>query len=165
MKTIMKTNIGPKMAAMLLAVALASTAVADDKLVPFSGSLQAHESETFPEPATLVADGTGEGIATHLGRFTLTWHFTVNTVTGTGSGPVHFIGANGDSIFTTAAGTSEPTSTPGVFHITEVQTITGGTGRFANAAGSFIVERLTDLNTGFTSGSFHGAITSPGSAK
>ena len=165
MKTIIKTNIGPKMAAMLLALALAGAAMADDKLVPFSGSLQAHESATFPGPGTLVADGSGEGIATHLGRFTLTWHFTVNTVAGSGTGPVHFIAANGDSIFTTAAGTSEPTSTPGVFHIMEVQTITGGTGRFANAKGSFIVDRLTDLNTGFTSGSFHGAITSPGSAK
>jgi hypothetical protein len=165
MKTIIKTNIGPKMAAMLLALALAGAAMADDKLVPFSGSLQAHESATFPGPGTLVADGSGEGIATHLGRFTLTWHFTVNTVAGTGTGPVHFIAANGDSIFATAAGQSEPTSTPGVFHIMEVQTVTGGTGRFANATGSFIVERLTDLNTGFTSGSFHGAITSPGSAK
>jgi hypothetical protein len=165
MKTIMKTNIGPKMAAMLLALALTGAAVADDKLVPFSGSLHAQESVTFPGPGTLVADGTGEGIATHLGRFTLTWHFTVNTVAGSGTGPVHYIAANGDSIFTTALGQSEPTSTPGVFHIMEVQTVTGGTGRFANATGSFIVERLTDLNTGFTSGSFHGAITSPGSAK
>ena len=106
-----------------------------------------------------MADGSGGGIATHLGLFTLTWHFTVNLADGTGSGPVHFIAANGDEIFTTAAGTSEPTATPGVFHITEVHTITGGTGRFANAKGTFIVERLTDLNTGFTSGSFHGTIT------
>ena len=165
MKTNMKTSSYLPMAAILLTVALAGRAAADDKLVPFKGSLQAHESVTFPGPGTLVADGSGEGIATHLGRFTLTWHFTVNTVAGSGTGPVHYIAANGDSIFTTAVGQSEPTSTPGVFHIMEVQTVTGGTGRFANATGSFIVERLTDLNTGFTSGSFHGGITSPGSAK
>jgi hypothetical protein len=59
---------------------------------------------------------------------------------------------------------SEPTSTPGVFHSTEVQTITGGTGRFANAKENFIMERLTDLNTGLTFGSIHGTIASPGSA-
>jgi hypothetical protein len=166
MKTIMKTSIGLPVAAMLLATALAGAAVADDKLVPFSGSLQAHESVTVPGPGTLVADGSGEGIATHLGRFTLTWHFTVNTVAGSGTGPVHFIAANGDSIFTTTVGQSEPTSTPGVFHIMEVQTVTGGTGRFANAKGSFIVERLADLNHQpvLTSGSFHGTITSPGAA-
>jgi hypothetical protein len=164
MKTIMKTSIYLPMAAVLLTAALAGPAAADDKLVPFSGSLQAHEFATFPAPGTLVEDGVGEGIATHLGRFTLTWHFTVNTVAGTGTGPVHFTAANGDSIFTTSEGQSEPTSTPGVFRITEVQTITGGTGRFTNAKGSFIVDRLTDLNTGFTSGSFHGTITSPGAA-
>ena len=114
---------------------------------------------------SVMVDGTGGGIATHLGLFTLTWQFTVIIASGTGTGPVHFIAANGDEIFTTAAGTSEPTSTPGVFHITEVQTITGGTGRFANAKGNFIVDRLSDLNTGASSGSFQGVITSPGSAK
>jgi len=132
--------------------------------VPFSGSLKAHEAIVSQGPGTFVTDGSGGGIATHLGRFTLTWEFTVNLADGTGSGPVRFTGANGDEIFMTAAGASEPTDTPGVFRITEIQTIVGGTGRFAGAKGSFTVERLTDLNTGFTSGSFHGTITSPGSA-
>ena len=166
MTTIMRNSINLPMAAILLTAALAGPAVAADKLVPFSGSLHAKESVVFQgaPPVTFLADGSGGGIATHLGRFTLTWKFTVIIADGTGSGPVHFIAANGDEIFTTAVGTSEPTSTPGVFHITEVQTITGGTGRFANAKGNFIVERLTDLNTGLTSGSFHGTITSPGAA-
>ena len=167
MSTIMRNSINLPMAAILLTAALAGPAVAADKLVPFSGSLHAKEkivSTQGSPPVSFVADGSGGGIATHLGRFTLTWHFTVNTVDGTGSGPVHFIAANGDSIFSTAAGTSEPTSTPGVFRITEIQIITGGTGRFAGAKGSFTVERLVDLTTGFTSGSFHGTITSPGSA-
>ena len=113
----------------------------------------------------IVVDGSGSGIATHLGRFTLTWNFIVNLADGTGSGPVSFIAANGDVVFITALGQSEPTDTPGVFHIVEIQTITGGTGRFAGAQGSFIVDRLIDLNTGFTSGSFHGTITSPGAAR
>jgi hypothetical protein len=143
----------------------ASPVWAAEKLVPFSGSLQALESIVSQSPGFFVADGSGGGIATLLGRFTLAWKFTVNTTDGTGSGPVRFTGANGDEIFTTAAGTSEPTDTPGVFRIVEIQTIIGGTGRFAGAKGSFTVERLTDLNTGFTSGSFHGAITSPGSAQ
>jgi hypothetical protein len=158
----MRNSIDLTMAAVLLTAALVGPAAADDKLVPFNGSLQARESATFPGPGILLADGSGEGIATLLGRFTLTWHFTVNLANGTGSGPAHFIAANGDDIFYTAAGASEPASTPGVVHIVEVNTITGGTGRFANAKGSFIVERLEDLNTGFTSGSFHGTITSPG---
>ena len=164
MKTIQKTRIYLPMAAMLLIAALAGSAAAADKQVPFSGSLQAHEAIVSQGPGTFVTDGSGGGIATHLGRFTVTWKFTVEVPAGTGSGPVRFIAANGDELFMTAVGSSEPTVTPGVFHITEIQIITGGTGRFAGAKGSFTVDRLTDLNTGFTSGSFHGTITSPGAA-
>ena len=165
MNTLLRSGTCLPIAAMILTAALANPAAAAAKLVPFKGSLQAKEkivSTQGSPPVSFVADGSGGGIATHLGLFTLTWEFTVIIADGTGSGPVHFIAANGDEIFTTAAGTSEPTSTPGVFHITEVQTITGGTGRFANAKGTFIVDRLTDLNTGLTSGSFNGTISSPG---
>ena len=163
----MRNSICQPLAAVLLTAALAGPVMAADKLVPFSGSLQAHETSVFqgPPPGTLLADGTGGGIATHLGRFTLTWHFTVNLADGTGTGPVHFIAANGDELFTSVTGSSEPTSTPGVIRIVEIQAITGGTGRFANAKGSFILERLEDLNTGFSSGSFSGTITSSGSTK
>ena len=93
---------------------VAGSSVWAGEQVPFSGSLQAHEAIVSQGPGTFVTDGSGEGIATHLGRFTLTWEFTVNLADGTGSGPVHFIAANGDELFTTVAGTSEPTSTPGV---------------------------------------------------
>lgn len=135
------------------------------ELVPFSGSLQAHEAVVSQGPGTFVTDGTGEGIATQLGRFTVTWEFTVTLADGSGTGPVRFIAANGDQIFMTAVGQSEPTATPGVFRIVEIQVITGGTGRFSGAKGSFSVERLVDLTTGLTSGSFHGTITSPGAAR
>jgi len=117
-------------------------------------------------PSSLKVDGSGGGIAIQLGRFTLTWSLTVTLANGTAIGSFHFIAANGDTIDTTIAGSSESTATPGVFRITEINTITGGTGRFANAKGSFIVERLVDLNQepALTSGSFHGTITSPGAA-
>ena len=42
--------------------------------------------------------------------------------------------------------------------IVETDTITGGTGRFAGATGSFTVERLLDQATGISSGSFTGGI-------
>jgi hypothetical protein len=165
MRSIMKNSMYLPMAAVLLTAALAGPAAADDKLVPFNGTLQAQESVIpGPLPGTILADGVGWGNATHLGQFTLTWKFTVNLTDGTGSGPVHFIAANGDDIFTTAAGSSVPIK-PGYFQITENHTITGGTGRFANAQGSFIVVRVLNFNAGASSGSFQGTITSPGSAK
>jgi type IV secretory pathway VirB2 component (pilin) len=166
-KSIRKTSIYLAMVAMLLMGAFTGSAAAAGKPVPFSGSLQALEHSVFqgPPPGILVVDASGSGIATLFGQFTLTWNFIVNIADGTGAGPVSFTAANGDAIFSTSFGRSEPTDTPGVFHIVEIQTITGGTGRFAGAQGSFIVDRLTDLNTGLTSGSFHGTITSPGAAR
>jgi len=88
----------------------------------------------------------------------------VNLASDSGIGSAQLIAANGDSIFTTIVGQGEPTDIPGVNRIVEINTITGGTGRFAGAVGGFTVERLITLATGFTSGSFHGTITSPGAA-
>jgi len=134
--------------------------------VPFSGSLHAKETTVSVDPGiSFVTDGSGGGVATHLGKFDVAWEFIVELAGGTGSGPVRYTAANGDEIHATSFGTSEPTATPGVFHITEVQVVTGGTGRFAGARGSFCVDRLVDLNTGETSGSFHGTISSPGAAR
>lgn len=164
----MRNSIYLPMAAVLLTAALAGPAAAAEEFVPFNGTLQAQEFPSPgppPPPGTLLLDGTGGGNATHLGLFTLTSHFTVNLADLTGSGPVHFIAANGDDLFTTAVESAVPTIKAGYFQITEHHTITGGTGRFANAQGQFIVVRVENFNTGASSGSFQGIITSPGSAK
>jgi hypothetical protein len=163
MRTIVKASTYLALIAMLLTVAFPGPATAKEQ-VPFHGSIQGLETEEG-QGTTVLIDGSGTGIATHLGRITLTWEGTVNLLDGSGIGTFHFIAANGDSIFTEDVGQAEPTGTPGVFHIVEVNTITGGTGRFAGATGSFVLERLVDVTTGFTSGSFNGVITSPGAAR
>jgi hypothetical protein len=163
MKTVTRSNICVPIAAMILA-ALAVAAAAQ-KQVPLKGSLQGHEIDTpqgGPPPTTLSVDGSTTGIATLVGQFSFSYQLTVNLGTGTATGSAQLVAANGDSIFTTVAGSSEPTATPGVLSITEINTITGGTGRFSAAQGSFTVERLVNQETGFTSGSLHGAITSLG---
>jgi hypothetical protein len=151
-------------AGLILTAALAGPAAAQ-KLVPFNGAMQGHEIDTpqgGPPPTTLLADGSVRGIATLVGEFSLTYTLTVNLADGTATGSAQLIAANGDSIFTTIVGSSEPSGTPGVLSITEINTITGGTGRFAGATGSFTTVRLINAATGLTSGSFHGMITSPG---
>jgi len=166
-ETLMKTRISLVAATMFVAGVLAAPAVAGDKRaqqVPFNGSVQGQEVDVFqgPPPGTLLVDGNGNGLATHLGRFTLAWDVTVNLANGSGVGSCQLIAANGDSIFTTLVGQAEPTDTPGLNRIVEINTITGGTGRFSDAVGTFTLERLVDLTTGFTSGSFHGTISSQG---
>ena len=165
MNTLTRSRIYLPMAAMIL-TAIAVPMTAGDQ-VPFKGSIQGHEIDTpqgGPPPTTLIVDGSARGIATHVGQFSFAYQLTVNLANGTATGSARLIAANGDSVDTTIAGSSELTATPGVASITEINTITGGTGRFAGAQGSFTVERLVNLVTGFTSGSFHGTSTSPGAA-
>lgn len=74
---------------------------------------------------------------------------------------MRFTAANGDTLTAAFTGQSTPTATPTVHAIEERATITGGTGRFASAVGSFTVERVLDLTTLVTSGSFEGTISVP----
>ncbi len=135
-------------------------AAAAEKAVPFKGSLQAVESNDV-QGTTLFVEGSGSGNATHLGRLTVTYESEVDLLTLAGSGSAHFIAANGDSLFTEVIGQATPTENPDVLSIAETYTITGGTGRFADATGSFTVERLLNTGTSVTSGSFGGTIVIP----
>ena len=89
----------------------------------------------------LNAVGSTTGIASHFGQFSFTYQLTATLANGTATGSGHLIAANGDSVYTTITGSADLT-TPGLASITEIDTITGGTGRFAGAQGSFTVERL-----------------------
>ena len=163
MNTMMRSRL---IAALILTAALAVPALAQ-KQVPFKGAMQGREIDTpqgGPPPTTLLVDGRTRGIATLVGQFSFTYQLTVTLANGTATGSGHLIAANGDSIDTTIVGQGEPTDIPGVNRIVEINTITGGTGRFAGAVGSFTVERLLTVATGFTSGSFHGTMTSPAAA-
>jgi hypothetical protein len=162
MKTKTRSNVYLSMAALILTAALAVPAAAQNQ-VPFKGAMQGDDTDApGPSPGTIVVITDGTGVGTHLGQFSFRQTVTVNFVAGTSTGSAHWIAANGDSIYTTIAGRGEPTSNPDVISITEFHTITGGTGRFAGALGSFTVERLASVVVPLvTSGSFHGTVTSP----
>jgi len=150
---------------MIVAILLALGAAAAQKQVIFKGFMQGSEIDTpegGPPPTTLSVNGNTTGVATHVGQFSFSYQLTVNLANGTATGSGHLIAANGDSIETTIVGQGSPTDTPGVNSIVEINNITGGTGRFSGVQGSFTVERLVTLETGFTSGSLHGTITPPG---
>ena len=131
-----------------------------DQEVPFKGRLEGTATITPGSPFLSVSiEGTGN--ATHLGRFTVEIPHLVNPMNRTSIGTYEFTAANGDTL--TAGFTGQATLTaPGVLSVVETATITGGTGRFAGASGSFTVERLFNQVTGLTTGSFEGSISSPG---
>jgi len=114
MKTITRSNIYLPMAAMILTAALAVPAAAQ-KQVLFKGTMQGLDVHLgMPSPTTGLLGTSGTGIGTLVGQFSFTQESTVNLANGTLKGSAHWIAANGDSIDTTIAGSSELTATPGV---------------------------------------------------
>ena len=135
-------------------------ALSNDQEVPFKGRLEGTATVTGTPPFLSVSiEGTGN--ATHLGRFTVEVPHVVNAMNRTSIGTYEFTAANGDTLTAGFTGQATPTA-PGVLSIAETATITGGTGRFANATGSFAVERSFNQVTGLTTGSFEGTVSSPG---
>lgn len=146
--------------AVVIVLGLAGPVAAGEQ-VPFKGSYEGDDVGTPLVPPLVSATVEAAGIATHLGKFTFTELVTVNTATGMGSGIFLFTAANGDTVFGTISGQATFTP-PNVLAIVELATITGGTGRFAGATGSFTVARLKNTVTGETIADFEGTISSPG---
>jgi hypothetical protein len=142
------------------ASAISGTAVSDAKggsELPFQGRLEGAATITPLTPPFLSVSIEGTGNATHLGRFTVENTHVVDTTDRTATGTYKFTAANGDTLTADFTGQADP-ATPGVLSIVETASITGGTGRFAGATGSFTAERLFSQVTGLTSGSFEGTM-------
>jgi len=123
----------------LLAIAAVSPAAAFGKANGTDRPLRgASTSTTTVDVATGSGTALGVGQLSHLGRTTFTNDFTSFTVTGPDTFSFTLtaiiVAANGDEIYTTATGTGTLTATGS--EITLVSTITGGTGRFADASGT-----------------------------
>ena len=161
MRNTTRSNIYLPMAAMILTAALAIPAAAQQQ-VPFKGTFQGKDAVNPPTIAT-----SGTGIGTLMGGFSLTEETSLATLTG----PAHWVAANGDSIDSTFVASPDfSTHSLGYITVTEIHTITGGTGRFSGAQGNFTVHRthvraLSDDGTHVTFGWFEGTITSPGAAR
>ena len=144
--------------ALALVFSLAGPAAASEP-VPFKGTLEGVATMTFLGPTSVSVRIEGGGNASHLGRYTVEVPHLVNPQTRIGSGSYVFTAANGDTLTATFTGQATPTATPGVLTIEETATITGGTGRFSGATGSFTARRVFNQLTGVTSGSFEGRIS------
>ena len=144
-----------------LLLCLAGPVSAGDQ-VPFRGTLSGTATVTpltFPNASVLIE---ATGVAAQLGRFTLEVPHLVNQETRVAVGTYVFTAANGDTLTASFTGLATPVA-PGVLSVSETATISGGSGRFAGATGSFSAERTFTLATGQTTGSFHGWISTPGS--
>jgi hypothetical protein len=142
-------------AASVSLASIAASAVAAE--TPFKGTINADET-VVPSPPTASLTRDGTGTATYLGRYTEHIVMTINLPTMSSTGTATFTAANGDTLTATVLGQATPTTTPGVLSIVEDYTITGGTGRFADATGTFRLESTVNQATGVSSGTFSGTI-------
>lgn len=150
------TSVGLFMLVLILA-----TPVAASDQVTFRGRLDGSVTVTPLEPpmASVLIEATGN--ATQLGSFSLEIPHLVNQAIRVGEGSYIFTAANGDTLTAEFTGLATLVA-PGVLTTSETAVITGGTGRFAGATGSFTAERTFFVATGQTVGSFEGTVSSPG---
>jgi glycerate-2-kinase len=139
------------------AVSMASIAVsAVAAETPFKGTVNAVETGETVFPIRSI-DRTGGGTATYLGKYTEHVTAQINLLTMHATGFATFTAANGDTLSASVDGQATRTG-PTVLSIVEVYTITGGTGRFADATGTFTLESTVEQTTGVSSGTFSGVI-------
>jgi hypothetical protein len=143
------------MTAVLLTAAIASPVLAQGQ-VPFRGTFEGIDSDSGGAFPVFLRSLTGTGHASHLGQFTMTaeWQVTVPTLDAVGS--FTLTAANGDTVFGTSIGVG--TVVEDIAYIQETHTITGGTGRFADATGTFVAGRVLVMSTGMFASSFDGTI-------
>ena len=137
----------PLVAACTVSLAIiAAGAVAAD--TPFKGTVNAVETGEVVFPMRTI-DREGAGTA----------HVTaqINLLQLHGIGSATFTAANGDTLSASLDGQATRTG-PTTLSIVENYTVTGGTGRFADATGSFTLKSTLDQTTGVSSRAFSGAI-------
>ena len=123
----------------LLVISMVSTtAMGGAVSVPFKGSWSGEtisaDFANFPPIVGVVAAGSGQ--LTHLGRYTMSSPHTTNVETGETIGDQIFTAANGDMLTAFCAGFALPED--GVVVGSLDCEITGGTGRFDGATGSYV---------------------------
>ena len=96
----------------LLAMCLSGPLAANE--VPFKGRLSGTSVFTFVSPTEVLEDFSGDGQATHLGRFTAKQQHTINLLTTEVlEGSFTFTAANGDTVSGSYSGQRESPCLPG----------------------------------------------------
>src|SRR5205823_15134272 len=131
--------------------------------VPFNGTWAGQTVSAAPlpdDPFVIAVVSTGTGQATHLGRFTMTSPHLSYLLTGFAEGEQNFTAANGDTLTAHFSGFFTPTA-DGLLAADLQATITGGTGRFAGATGSYTFSIVFDPATFQSVATIAGTISRP----
>jgi hypothetical protein len=156
-----------RIAIVVLALTLGQAALANPAFgaenVPFKGS----DRGGFELPGA-CAGGTleevvigGTGRATQLGAYTYTATECFDAASGAFAGSATLTAANGDAMTGTYQGQVSGTDDPNVIAYEEELELTGGTGRFAGAAGTLQVAGVANLLTLKYSQTLTGTVSRP----
>ena len=124
--------------------------------VPFKGSFDGTQTVTPGTPPFVTVQMRAEGEGSHVGRFEIALPHTVNFATATATGICTIVAADGSTLVASFTGRAQVGP---IVSIVEQATMTGGTGRFADASGTFTIRRTFNPATGQTSGEFEGTLT------
>ena len=159
----MRTRTTSALLALILA-AFGTAAVAAGEQRPMSGQFTAQAGAAEPRCGDALTLGFEiRGTATHLGALTgigsncTEWTLATNAV-AIWDGLATFEAADGSTLRSTAEGNQDaPIAGVATFEVTH--TISGGTGRFADADGVWIVTGTIDFTTGTITGQVTGWLT------
>jgi hypothetical protein len=130
--------------------------------VPFRGVTDEQAISAVPvDPDHVFVTTVGGGTATHLGAFTFVSPHLSGLSDFSIDGTQMFTAANGDELEASIVGALHPfvDESGHLFLVGDVAgTITGGTGRFDNASGSFTFSIVFDTETFHSTGAIDGVI-------
>jgi hypothetical protein len=113
--------------------------------IPMKGRGNGVISGVNPGPGGVEITASGSGEATQLGRYTRTELIVLNPFTGTLTGTIVFMAANGDELYCDVAGAFTGANTAsGTYYFT------GGSGRFENASGEAAFDITQTDQTNFS---------------
>jgi hypothetical protein len=150
MYRIVRTIMAVAVAILMALATLAPAAAAESTTRPFSGSLAGGAGQV-PDascPFGVRTEVWGSGQVTHLGRTTMTASHCTQFLGAPEVGLQTFVAANGDRLELSYVLTSDPyVPAEGAVLTLHGQTVvTGGTGRFADASGEFVVDSRAILH-------------------
>lgn len=130
--------------------------VAPPEARPLRGSCEITSTQLLSfQPPILRQSSSALCHVSLLGRVSVATVQEINVATGSQVAEATWTTASGEALYATSVGVANPTG-PTTIEFSGVTTLSGGTGRFANAAGSVDVAGSADNATGTGSFTYHG---------